>query len=363
MTTSALISTLAVLTWTFGIGSSPNLAVAIEPQASPSRQRGTVIVLRPSEVDEVTRTALARVTGELTAAQFRVTILSLADGQDPTRQVESAVSESQAVAAFAIAHVNDNGRDTIAIWVSDLLGKRTTIQRMDLHGDSVSQDAAVLAVESIELIRASIAGLWPTPRPPAPEPPPSSPPAALPPPAAESGRVPSVAIGLGIAALQDASISGREWLGSVSAILAWTNGFAGGVRFSGLGPALSVSPTEDTRGSATLHRQLASASAGWRFWRNARVQGQVDLSLGLVHLSAEGTSADSRLAAHAADAWSMLGMAGVGASTHLSARISLTADVAAVLTARALKLQIADTTTGNLARPGLLAHVGLQTHF
>jgi hypothetical protein len=103
--------------------------------------------------------------------------------------------ESHAVAAFAIAHFGEPNGRTIAIWVSDRVGRRTNIVRMEMQGDDISQDAAVLALNAIELIRVSLAGLWPapsqvtTPAPPAPTPEPAQP--------------PQFSIGLGMSAQQD----------------------------------------------------------------------------------------------------------------------------------------------------------------
>jgi hypothetical protein len=125
--------------------------------------RGLVVVLRPDDVDPLTRTALARVTGELAAARFQVAVVALDPNVDPTQQVETVTPEFNPVAAFAIAHVSDVRGDTMAIWVCDRLGGHTTIQRMAIRGGDVSQDAEVLALEAIELIRVSIAGLWPAP--------------------------------------------------------------------------------------------------------------------------------------------------------------------------------------------------------
>ena len=111
-------------------------AVAAPPPAveAPSPTRGLVIVLRPPEVDEMTRIALGRVTGELTAARFRVAIMPLDLGRDPGPQVEVVAPESNPVAVFAMTHISDRDGDTIAIWVCDRLGRRTTIQRMAYFG-------------------------------------------------------------------------------------------------------------------------------------------------------------------------------------------------------------------------------------
>jgi hypothetical protein len=181
------------------------------PAAPPSR--GLVIVLRPADVDELTRTALARVTGELTAAEFQTSFVTLDPSQDPTTQVETVAPESRAVAAFAIAHIGDPQGRTIAIWVSDRVGRRTSILRMAIQGDDISHDAAVLAVNAIELIRVSLAGLWPAP--------PPATTTTAPKHAAEPSQRPQVTLGLGFTAQQDIALQWPQLMGSLMAMVTW----------------------------------------------------------------------------------------------------------------------------------------------
>ena len=107
--------------------------------------RGPGLVLRPPNVDELTRTALTRVTASW-RRPFRVTIVPLDPRWIPPTQVETVASGVQPVVRVAIAHVTDSSDDTIAIWVCDRLGRRTTIERMTMHGEKVSQEAEVLAL-------------------------------------------------------------------------------------------------------------------------------------------------------------------------------------------------------------------------
>src|SRR3954468_8476350 len=173
---------LAVLAWppsaaAAGRGSAD--AATSPPQ--PSIPRGLVVVLRPPELTETMRLVLARITGELTAASFQVRVESLDAQRDPTQQIQAAVLDSDAVAAFALG----GSRDSLAIWIFERLGHRTTIQRVPVRRGGFTQDAKVLALKAVELIRASLADLWPEPAPapvptPAPAPPHPHPPPALP---------------------------------------------------------------------------------------------------------------------------------------------------------------------------------------
>jgi hypothetical protein len=320
--------------------------------SSPLPSRGLVIVLRPGNVDELTRTALARVTGELAAARFQVKIVPLDPTLDPTPQVETVAPESNAVAAFAIAHVTDSSDDTIAIWVCDRLGRRTTIERMTMRGKDVSQEAEVLALEAIELIRVSIAGLWP-------------PPTRLSSgdqvdrgPVAQSLR-PMISIALGAAMLQDIGGPSRQWMASVTGMARWARGFALRAQLGGLGPAVTIT---GSNGTAAIHREIVSAGPAWVFRMGDKVDSFVSMAAGAEHLAADGASPDPTLA-RARSAWAGLASVGVGAAARLGARISLFGSVEGLWTLSRLDLRIGATRTAAFSRPGALVNVGLQANF
>ncbi|MGB8294953.1 MAG: hypothetical protein WCG85_05965 [Polyangia bacterium] len=328
----------------------------LQPESPPRSQpsRGLVIVLRPADVDELTRTALSRVTGELNAAEFQTTFVTLDPAQDPTSQVETVAPESRAVAAFAIAHIGEPAGHTIAIWVSDRVGQRTSILRMAIQGDDISHDAAVLAVNAIELIRVSLAGLWPAP-PTAPTPKVDQ--------AVKPSQRPLITLGLGIAAQQDAGFQfpSLQVMGSLLAMLTWPRGLGLRAQVSGLGPALTLT---EKNGTAQLHRELASLGLAWAFLRRLRLQSLVVASAGVAHLSGEGAAADpTRAAAHSAAAWSALGSVGIAAAVRIATGFWLAAELDGVATVPPLVIRIADTDTKPFSRPGVLLDVGLHVSF
>jgi len=311
--------------------------------------RGLVIVLRPADVDELTRTALARVTGELAAAEFQTTFVTLDPLADPTTQVETVAPDSHAVAAFAITHFGElNGR-TIAIWVSDRVGHRTNIVRMAMQGDDVSQDAAVLALNAIELIRVSLAGLWPAAPVVAPVAPTRAP---------EPAQRPQVTVGLGVAALQDI---GLQWMGSLMAMVTWPRGLGIKAEVTGLGPAMKLN---GDYGSASVYRQHAALGLAFTYLRRPWVQSFAVVSAGVAHLSGQGATDDpARAVPRTRSAWSALGAVGIAASLRLASRVWLGAEVDCIATLPPLVVRITDTETTPFSRPGVLANVGLQSTF
>src|SRR5262245_22841721 len=141
------------------------LASAAPTEAEPA-WRGLVVVLAPAAEDDVTRNALARISGELAAAPFKTITTPLDAEADVMAQVETAGQELSAVAAFAIVRDAAPTTDRVTMWVSNRLSHTTTMHRMQVQGGDVDRAAARLAVEAVELVRASLAGLWPSPAPP-----------------------------------------------------------------------------------------------------------------------------------------------------------------------------------------------------
>lgn len=407
MVPASLLLIRLIVPWlaTTGAGAfAAGAPTAAEPRPSsgtPVPQRGLVIVLRPQDADELTRIALARVTGELAAARFRVTVLPLDPSKEPSPQVESIAPESNPVAVFAIAHVTDRDGDTIAIWVCDRVGRRTTIQRMAMRGDNIRQDAEVLALEAIELIRISIGGLWPAPRgavappsstpiasptaPPSltgPPPPPTpidapaaaasteraaQPPAATTPPSEPvaplpwiAGDRPEFSVGLGLAALRDAAAPSTQWMGALTAVLRWPGGFAARASFAGVGSPVTLS---GVGGTAQLHEQLATVGAAWFLSTGGPAALYGALALGAVHLDVSGAATDPARAGHGDGTWASIGALGLGTQIRLGRRVSLGAGVDLVWTWSRLDVQVGDTRTSAALRPGVLFTLMLQASF
>lgn len=332
---------------------------ALPPAAIASEQpsRGLVIVLRPTDVDERTRTALARVTGELTAAHFRVNVVPLDPNADPAHQVETVSPESNAVAAFAIGHPADFGPDIVAIWVCDRLGRRTTIQRMAMHGDSISKDAEALALEAIELIRVSIAGLWPN----APHGGPLE--AALPQEAAPPAPAPhaplQISVGLGFAMLRDPALATSHWLGTVTGSV--IGGRALGLRlsFAGLGTAETV---RGNPGEASVRHQLASIGPIWRVWAGRQAGVYLSLGVGVDHVLTRGAAVAPDLT-RSESAWVPAVDGAVEAALSLGSGLSVAAEAQVLAATRPVVVRIGATETAEVARPAVLIGARLQVTF
>ncbi len=141
-------------------------SAAAPPMSEPAPHwRGRVVVLVPPSIDDdVMRNALARVSGELAAAPFKTITVPIDPEGDIMAQIESAGNDRAATAAFAIVRDRgDPGSGRVTVWVSNRVSGITTVERMHVEGGNVDRAAARLAVETVELVRASLAELWPSP--------------------------------------------------------------------------------------------------------------------------------------------------------------------------------------------------------
>src|SRR6478736_2665707 len=151
------------------------LAVILLGTAARAEPRYRVVLLRPGATDDVTSDALARVRGELTAGGFEVVETGAPAALDVRTALETVGRELNPIAAFAI--VPSPGGNSAEIWVCDRMAGKSVIQsvRLDPTGKPGEPSrSVVLAVEAVELLKASLAQYWlaSTPRPQQPEGPP-----------------------------------------------------------------------------------------------------------------------------------------------------------------------------------------------
>ena len=331
-------------------------AVAAGPVSEPSPHwRGLVVVLVPPIDDDVTRNALARVSGELAAAPFKTITRPIEPDRDVMAQVETAGSDQSATAAFALVRDRDPGSDRVTIWVSNRISGTTTMQRMQVEGGNVDRAAARLAVETVELVRASLAGLWPSPAmetaPPTVEKP-------APPPAP---RGPRLALGVGAGYLRDFGDAPSTWAPQIALSYVWPAGLGVRLFASGLGPGASMSV--DGMGSSRFERTVATLGLVQTFRAERIVQPQIGIAAGINYLAAHGTSPTVGVGARDQNALSALGMASVGVAFALTARLAILAEADALMSWPARDVKVGTQIVATFDRPSLFAHAGLLASF
>jgi hypothetical protein len=311
-----------------------------------------VILLRPADIDELTREALARITGELAAARFRVVILPLEPAVDPTDQVQMAGRDLSPVAAFALVRgADEETSGSVAIWVSDRLAQRTTIQRATVQGGEVSRAAEVLAVEVVEIIRGSMADLWPQRRV-------AVSAAHAPAQSAAERAVPSVALGVGM--LQDLRVTPALWAPVLKLGYGRPGGLAVRLAASGLGPGIDL--PETAAGGAHLWRETVWLSLVKGFRPARRLQPSLCVGVGVDHLRVQGSAFDSSLA-HERTAWSGLASAGAGVALRMTPHVGLVLEAEAIVFFPPVRIQVGDSDAARFALVSVMVDAGLRATF
>jgi len=320
-------------------------------EASPA-WRGLVVVLVPPVADDVTRNALARITGELAAAPFKTVTTAVAPERDVMSQVETAGNEQSATAAFAIVRDTDPGSSRVTIWASNRITGTTTMQRMQVEGGDVDRAAARLAVETVELVRASLADLWPSP------PAPAAVPATVEKPAAP--RAPRLALGVAVGQVRDFGDAPAFWAPQIAATYGDPARLGVRLSASGLGPGTSVTATA---GSARLERAMVTLGLVHAFRSEQTLQPLVGIAGGVHYFSAHGIAASSSLTAHDLGAVSALATVSAGVAVAIGRRVAVAVEADLMMLWPTVAVRIGDAQVAAIDRFALFTHGGLLATF
>ena len=296
-----------------------------------------VVLLRPPITDDVTSDALARVRGELTAAGFEVSVIlsgtlrgfpnppamvrgeqSLpaphAMDQDATLDVRTALEtvgrELDPIAAFAIVRAATG--NTAEIWVCDRMAGKSVIQsvRLDAGGTpGESSPSAVLAVQAVELLKASLAQYWLASQrrasPPLAETGTAGPGAAPPATYDTAGLGVEAAVGL----LDNVGAVSPVWQPVVRVSYGGARGWAGRISVAGLGTEAAL---RERDGSAQSNRCSGCSSSCAAFAPGRGRSRSSPSAPAPTALRVVGTGGGPNFDGSSGDAWSALGVAGGG---------------------------------------------------
>jgi len=310
-----------------------------------------VVVLVPPINDDVMRNALARVSGELAAAPFKTVTAPVDPDGDLMAQVETAGTDQAATAAFALVRDRDPGSSRVTIWVSNRISGTTTMQRMQVEGGNVDRAAARLAVETVELVRASLAELWPQP--------PVVVPAEIEKPAPPPARGARLALGVGVGLMSDFGDAPLTWAPQIALSYGAPAGFGLRLFASGLGPGASVSAS---MGSARFERTVVTLGVVRSFRAERIVQPVIGIAGGINYLAAQGNSSTAG-ADYDRAAVSGLGMASLGVAFAFTTRLAILAEADVLMTWPVRDVRVGNEIVATFDRPSLFAHAGLLASF
>ncbi len=296
----------------FALGVLPALVASAE-----CRHRVVLLTL-PQEADAVALEILARLRGELTAAELEVVTIPAATGVDLKTAVESAGKDLAPAAVIAMRYLPNSAPEQASaeVWISDRLSNRTVMQVARLTSLQTNP-AARLAVQVAELLKARLALLWVQPQPvtsPASPPPPEPTPVVPVEPrviirAPEPGRF-TAGAGVGVAHHFVGNVS--SWVPSVQVGVeaVETSWVALAVRFHG---SLTPSDTELSRdaGSARVNQAWLLAQVALRFVPRAVVQPMLSAGGGAFSAGVAG-EAESPNSTSKRRTWSAASVLGLG---------------------------------------------------
>lgn len=345
------------------LAATPTQAEGSGPSgATPQPWRGLVVVLAAETEDLVVRNARARIAGELAAAPFRVIERPLGTETDLITQVETGGEAFSASATFAITlerpaeRMTDGYPDpappTVAVWVSNRLTNRTTIQRLQIEEGDVDRAARLLAIEAVETIRASLGELWPrSPRRREPEP------ECLATPASAPRAHFDLSLALGV--LADGGRSPALWAPAVAV------GYGRGaleLRLRAMGSSLAASVEGPDGVGAALRRGLLSLALVHVFRADRRLRPLLLIEAGAQVLTTEPLGVPpERTERHTA--WSVLSAAGGGLRIMLGPGLALDAEAQLGMLWPPTVVRAATNDLARFDRPALLARAGLLASF
>jgi hypothetical protein len=256
------------------------------PLGATSSNR-VVLLATEGEQDLAALELLARVRGELHAAELDVVLLPLPADADLRVAVESSARELGPAAVIAVRYLRPESSEPAGaeVWISDRLSNTTLMQVVRLSAQPVDP-AARLAVQVAEVLKARLALLWVKPE--APQPPRPAPPPVLPapaPPPVHSGFL----LGLGLEFARHSSGNVSSWLpalhvGYEPPASAWSSP---SFRLSAAWTPVETT-LERSNGAAHIRQTLLVAQALIRFLPRAAVQPLISAGLGAYQVRVRG---------------------------------------------------------------------------
>jgi len=340
--------------------------------------RHRIVVLERATGSEPDHEIITRVRAELAAAGFEVIVLPVTE-EDPKQAVEAAGRELHPASVLLVERLaattgeDKNASAGAELWLADRMLRKTVVLRLkperaelpsNDNASETSREAARVAVQAVELVKARLAELAVTrENEPPPPPRPSQPPAPPPEPEPRGAR-PNLTLGVGLLKglqkgqqaltplLRVGVALPERWTGDTLAI-------DGRGSFVGLGGASRV---EHGPAAATIRHSAVSLEAVMRFLPKHRVQPFVSLGGGALVLDVAGDAPDPY---RNSSERTLTGLVGVSAGIWLQP----VAGVGLVLEGQLLEawsktvVRIAGEDAAEIAAPLLLMSAGLMVEF
>ena len=306
---------------------------------------GRIVVLQPTVASAGVRRCLTLIRDELIAGGFEVAAVDLGPSQDPVSLVEAMRRQQGAVATIGL--LGDPSSGPAELWILDNIGGNAEVRRIPAPTDEPERIAEVLAIRTVEVLRASALKLLieSSRRPLAPAP--TAQIAAAPSPAAPSAAARTVAIEAGLSLL----VSPGQLDAAVVPVARLRVAIAGPavarLTVAGLGTRPSV---ETSRGAASIAQALGLVEVGVVFRRDRRLQPAMSLGAGVLRASSDAQGSYPYLGQRDAR-WAALFDAGAGVVAPLGGQVALALEAHVMLAAPYPVVRFADLDAATIARP------------
>jgi len=329
------------------------LGTAIVGPAAARAEATHVVLLQPATASPGARRCLTLIREELVGGGFEVETVDPGPAKDPFSLADSMQAQPRAVATIGLVGDPEVGR--AEIWILDRTGDKTEVRRLPAPSENPERVGEVLAVRTIEVLRASALKLLVERSRPAPGPPPAPPPAPMRPapiPAKcpPEGAVPRqrvVALETGVSLL----VSSTKLDPAVVPVARLRVGASGALvarlTLAGLGTRPRV---ETSRGTATIEQELGLLEVAAAFRRDRSLSPVVTLGGGALHVQSDGQGVGSYIGRRD-ERWAALIGIGAGLVAGFGRQLAVSLEVHVMLAAPYPLVRFADLDAAALARP------------
>lgn len=319
---------------------------------------GQIVLLEPAGASATARHCLTRIGEELVAGGFDVSTVDPGPLHDPI--AIAGIMERQQRAMATIALIGDPDEPGAELWILDRVGTSPEVRRIPAESDDRGRLPEVLAIRTIEVLKASaLKLLLETTRPPPPPPPAPVVPIAAP---APVPRARPFGLEAGISVLESVRgpgaaavpvIRARAWLG---------DSLFGRVSLAGLGsrPRVETLIGSASVASASVAQAFGLAEVGAAFRAGHRWRPVLSLGGGALYVQSDGAGVWP-YQGQRASSWAAALDAGTGVLANLASGLALSFEVHTLVAFPHPTVRFIDVEPASVAYPALLASLTMVT--
>ena len=340
------------------------LLIALGPVRAARAANRLVILLQAGTGSPTQGRCLTRIREELLAGGFDVEVVDPGPGSDPVSVADAVSRQHGSVATIAL--LGDPELGPAELWILDRIGAQPEVRRILVPRDDPDRVPEILAIRTIELLRASaLSFLVESSRTAAPPPRPAAPPSPAPPaPLRQTAPVVQpaerrepVGVEVGIAALESIDGPGAAVIPTARLRLPLPWPLLARLTFAGFGTRPRVSTSF---GTADITQAFGLLEIGAVFRRQRRLNPTVTLGAGTLYVRSAGSGVypyqgieESR--------WAALLDGGVGLVARLGTHLATAFELHVLLAAPHPVIRFSGIDAATIGRPALLASWTLIT--